>query len=156
MIKKVLLAFEEIATKTESDLVDIGVKQSQIMFGFGNEIPFKDLNVINNLKNNVSITDVVSFQDLLFVRLENLSEDIIDDEPNNPINVLYSFVLLLAQTLCSCPVLEYSVSMNYIKIYLDLPNVTPKNLRELDFLLNAEGVLELGGQRPYLLYVKDW
>ena len=156
MIKRVLEAFDEIANQIESDIADISVKQSQIMFGFGNSIPFKDLNTINNLKNSISITDIVSFQDLLFVRLENLSESLIDEKSNNPMNVLYSFIFSLAETLCSCPVLEYSVSGNYLKIYLDLPNVTSKSLRELDLLLNSEGVLELGGQRPYILYVRDW
>ena len=156
MIKKILNAFEQIDNKLENDLVDISVKQSQIMFGFGNSILFKDLNAINSLKNSISITDIVSFQDLLFVRLENLSEDLVDKNSDNSIDTLYSFIFSLAETLCSCPVLEYSVAGSYLKIYLDLPNITSKNLRELDFLLNSEGVLELGGQRPYVLYVRDW
>ncbi len=155
MIKKVLMAFEDISDKIEEGLIDIAIKQSQIIFGFGNTLSFKDLETINNLKKNISITDIVSFQDMLFVRLENLSEDLIDDELNS-LNTLYSFIFLLAKTLCSCPVLECSISRDYIKIYLDLPNITSKNLRDLDLLLNVEGVLELGGQRPYILYVKDW
>lgn len=156
MIKKVLSAFEDISNKIETDLIDISVKQSQMLFGFGNSINFKDLNTINNLKENISVTSIVSFQDLLFLRFENLSEDLVNEDSDNVLDTIYSFIFLLADTLCSCPVLECSVSESYIKIYLDLPNITPKSLRELDFLLNAEGVLELGGQRPYILYVKDW
>lgn len=45
---------------------------------------------------------------------------------------------------------------NYIKFYIDKPNIQLDALQEVDKIIGAKSQLELTGPRPYLLYVKDY
>lgn len=161
LIKKLFKYFDEINEGLENPILEVSVKQSQMVFCFEetNRITIPDLEILNNLCPLMSISEITTFQDMIFVHFENLSESFLKDaDKKNRFAILdlYGFIFSLAKSFCTCPNLEFAISNNYIKIYIDLPNVTVKQTYEMDELLKSDGILELDTQRPYVLYVKDW
>lgn len=155
MLKKILDIVENIKSPLESDLLEISIKKTDISFCFNNQITYHDISTLNQLSNSISITNITSFEDMLFVNFENLSETLIVSEAEGVLS-LYNIIYKLADVLCTCPALQFVVSDLYIKVFIDLPNVTVQNLAEVDKLFDSQGVLELNNARPYVLYVKDW
>ena len=56
--------------------------------------------------------------------------------------------------ICQCPALEYTISTDFIKVYIDKPNIFIDDLNNLQEVFDSNFSLELQKQRPYCLFVK--
>ncbi len=158
MIKTMFELFDKINFNLENNIAEISFKQSQMSITFEDQtvVSLDDLMELQCIENQYAITSISTFNECLHVIFSNLDETLINKVTVEPYSFLYSFIFNLKEILCSCPALEYVISSNYIKIYLDLPNIYTRDIINVDKELNSEGILELSSQRPYLLYVKDW
>lgn len=158
MIKTMFELFDKINFNLENNIAEISFKQSQMSITFEDQtiVSLDDLMELQCIENQYAITSISTFNECLHVIFSNLDETLINKVTVEPYSFLYSFIFNLKEILCSCPALEYVISSNYIKIYLDLPNIYARDIINVDKELNSEGILELSSQRPYLLYVKDW
>ena len=159
MLRNFFEFIDKLNNNLNNKIREISVKQSKITFTFDDSLIFNraDFNLIDRLETDIGISDITTFQDTLFVSFTNLSEEMIpSDYSPDSIFGLYHFIIQLRDIVCTCPALEFVVSDNYLKVYLDLPNLYIKDIAQIDKLLKQEGILELTHQRPYILYVKDW
>lgn len=158
MIKTMFELFDKINSNLENNIAEISFKQSQMSITFEDQtiVLWDDLMELQCIEDQYAITSLSTFNECLHVVFSNLDETLINKVTVEPYSFLYSFIFNLKETLCSCPALEYVISSNYIKIYLDLPNIYARDIINVDKEINSEGILELSSQRPYLLYVKDW
>mgnify|MGYP006391889965 CR=1 FL=1 len=158
MIKTMFEFFDKINSNLENNIAEISFKQSQMSIIFEDQtiVLWDDLMELQRIEDQYAITSISTFNECLHVVFSNLDETLINKVTVEPYSFLYSFIFNLKETLCSCPALEYVISSNYIKIYLDLPNIYARDIVNVDKEINSEGILELSSQRPYLLYVKDW
>lgn len=158
MIKTMFEFFDKINSNLENNIAEISFKQSQMSITFEDQtiVLWDDLMELQRIEDQYAITSISTFNECLHVVFSNLDETLINKVTVEPYSFLYSFIFNLKETLCSCPALEYVISSNYIKIYLDLPNIYARDIVNVDKEINSEGILELSSQRPYLLYVKDW
>lgn len=158
MIRTMFEVFDKINSNLENNIAEISFKQSQMSITFEDQtiVLWDDLMELQRIEDQYAITSISTFNECLHVVFSNLDETLINKVTVEPYSFLYSFIFNLKETLCSCPALEYVISSNYIKIYLDLPNIYARDIVNVDKEINSEGILELSSQRPYLLYVKDW
>lgn len=161
MFKKMFDKFDLINSELDNKVAEISIRQSQMVFSFEEygRVTMHDLNFLNELCDVLSVTEITAFQDIIHVHFANLSRELFTENIKSPCTILttfYELIFHLQDILCTCPALEYVISDSYLKVYIDLPNVHVKDVANLDELFQAEGVLELNNQRPYVLYVKDW
>lgn len=164
LIKELFSYFDEVNKGLKNPILEISIKQSQMVFCFEDlsTIAIPDLMTLNNNCCIIAATKVTAFQDIIHVHFEDLSDELVLQREKNkelkdiPILKLFDFIFRLKDQLCSCPNLEYAISDDYIKIYIDVPNLNVKQLYNIDKLLKSDGILEVNTQRPYILYVKDW
>lgn len=159
MIKFLFDRFDKINSNLSNKISEISVKQSRITFDFEDQniLSISDLKKLENLSPFFDVTEITTFQDMLFVVFDGLDEKEYDESiEENPLGLIYSFIKVLAENLCTCPMLEYQIAENYIKIYIDVPNVFIKDLANIEEIMQSNGTIESSGQRTYLLYVKDW
>lgn len=158
MLKEMFEDFNKINEKLDNKIVELSVKQSRITLSFDDMSLLKidDIEKINSISRNFSVSEITAFQDVLHIHFSDLSEENLSDKDICSLANFYRVILILRDNLCTCPALEYIVSEDYLKIFIDLPNIKVKDVSNLDQLFNAEGFLELNIQRPYVLYVKDW
>lgn len=160
MMKKLFKTFNELNEKiTDNEIDEISIKQPQIQFTFlnGKILSIKDILAIEAHVNYAIATDVTTYDDsimLTFRDLENSQENI--DKPDNKFKPFLQLINALAEKVCTCPSLEATITKNYIKFYIDKPNIQLDALQEVDKIIGAKSQLELTGPRPYLLYVKDY
>ena len=160
MMKKLFKTFNELNERiTDNEIDEISIKQPQIQFTFlnGKILSIKDILAIESHVNYTIATDVTTYDDsiiLTFRDLENSQENI--DKPDNKFKPFLQLINALAEKVCTCPSLEVTITKNYIKFYIDKPNIQLDALQEVDKIIGAKSQLELTGPRPYLLYVKDY
>lgn len=158
MIEELFKSFDELNTILENKISVISVRRSRITFDMedSNILMRKDFDIIDNFCQDSFINEITTFQDTLFISTNDLPEDFFEKNKDNSLAKIYSFILELRSMLCTCPALEFQISSNYIKIYIDIPNLFIKDLLAVDKFLKRDGIIEVSNQRPYLLYVKDW
>lgn len=140
----------------DTQLLEVSVKRHQITLILSNNvISFKTLDSLLSLCQD-NITDesflAVNNENFYFT-IANLSLEALDSE-----NIFYPFVFTISQmaeNICSCPALEFVISPQYIKCYLDKPGLRVSDLSDYEEILDAKGLgeLELHPQRPYLLFL---
>ncbi len=160
MMKKLFKIYDKLNDKLqENEIKEISVKQTQIQFTFltGNILTLRDILALEATAKYAQATDITLFNEaiiLTFRELENVHENI--EKTDNIFGVFTKLITDLAEAVCTCPNLEVTISENYIKFYIDKPNMELDALQEVDKLLNSKSQLELTGPRPYLLYIKDF
>ena len=160
MMKKLFKTFNEINKKIiDNEIDEISIKQPQIQFTFlnGKILSIRDILAIESYANYTEATDVTTYNDsiqLTFRNMENSQENI--DKNDNKFQPFLQLINTLAEKVCTCPSLEATITKNYIKFYIDKPNIQLDALQEVDKIIGAKSQLELTGPRPYLLYVKDY
>ena len=132
----------------DGQLLEISVRQHQVTLSIKDSLVYfpqikKMLDFSDDSKSFVSFSDDIFY--FVFVNLS--SEDMTDKD------VFYPFLKTIedfAEKICTCPSLEFIISPQYLKCFLD-------NLREYEEVLGAEGEgeLELHPQRPYLLFINE-
>lgn len=158
MLKKMLDYFYVLNNEIVNNIREISVKQSVIAISFedGGALFMSDLTKIDNFCEVLSVTNITAFQDMIHVHFDGLREDLAEGNDKCPLIFFYQIILILRDILCTCPALEYVISNDYVKVYIDLPNIHVKDLNGLEELFKSEGILEINNQRPYVLYVRDW
>lgn len=158
MLSAIFRAFQDLNKRLDNNIVEISVMRSQMLFGFeDSQIIYRhDIEKLDGYNKVVNFSDIGCIENNMLLSFRGLNEDLMNSlDSDDDFKTLYSFILFLRDTICQCPALEYVASSNYIKIFLDVPNLTLKNLTKIDEFLGQEGYLELGAPRPYLLYVSD-
>ena len=157
-LKTLFEEFDKIDDKLSNNIAEISIKQSRIAITFEDQtvLDMGDIYALDGLEAQFSISNIATFDECLYVIFENLDTQLINTIQVKPFSMLYAFIFDLKEYLCSCPALEYVISSNYVKVYLDLPNINIPDLMKVDDKLGQQSVFQLTSQRPYLLYVKDW
>lgn len=153
-IDEIFKTYKKVANILDGDsqLLDIIVNRDQIAFKCKNFVDFEKFNGLKPLMG-LSPSDISIFMDNLFISYRGIEGNI--DEASNEVKLLKKMIDLVSDHVCQCPVLEAVVTGYFVKIYIDKPNIKLKELAELDKIFEAEGVLETGEQRAYVIYVKD-
>ena len=154
MIQKLFKDFINLNEVFDGQLLEISVKQHQIVLLFNESVYFNDLERI--LKNSEDYTEsyISIYENYLCVIVGGFSDDL------NKQNEFYNFLLVIrkmSQEICQCPALEYVVSAQYIKCYLDKTGLGIEDLIKYEEILGAKdkGELEMHPQRPYFLFINE-
>ena len=75
-------------------------------------------------------------------------------------DVFYPFLKTIedfAEKICTCPSLEFVITGQYMKCFLDKPGLRVEDLNHYEEILNAKGKgeLELHPQRAYLFFINS-
>ena len=157
MLKKAFHALSELNSQLENNIVEISVKSSQMVLSFDEDYIIRrpDILTIDSLDTILSISYITCFNDKIFVTFEGLDDSIMKASTCSHLQNIYAIISMLREELCSCPALEFIISEQYLKIFLDIPNVQVSNMFHLNVEFSQDGFLELGADRPYLLYINE-
>lgn len=149
--------FDKINNQLDNNVVELSIKKSRISLSFenGDVLKIDDIKKINKICDKFNVGEINTFHDVLYVHFTELQEENITDDDKCPISKLYNLIFKLRDILCTCPALEYIISGDYLKVFIDLPNIKIVDISKLDRLFKSEGFLELNMQRPYVLYIRD-
>ena len=156
MINQAFKSLEIIDSQLEVDIMEISVKQSQITLVFFDSIIvyMNDLLALDKMGDKLKVTDVTCFQDQLYVSMRGIKGyESFGDE--SMFTAFYDVIVTLRDLVCSCPALEYVISKEYLKVYLDVPNIQLSELYKLIDVFKQDPFVELSGDRPYLLFVNE-
>lgn len=156
-IKEVIDIFNHINKMAHGGLLEISIKRSRINF------EFEDSNLIHYFHLSGLLDDgFINKSYLYMTALDNqihVTYDCSDDVEHNMIpkqscyHDLFKLLDEIGQYVCQCPALEYVISQNYIKIFIDKPNIEFINLQKLKDIFGVPFTLELQKQRPYCLFI---
>ena len=156
-VSKVVNIFNKILKLTHNSLLEISIKKSRVNF------EFKESNLIHIRDIIDLLTDEFIDEDYLYLTALgdniHLTYECGDKVMHNdiPVNSLFKdlFDLLeeVGEHICQCPALEYVISENYIKVFIDKPNIESNDLYNLKQVFGQEFTLELQKQRPYCLFL---
>lgn len=153
MIENAFSTIEYINEQLDIDVLEVSVKKSQIVFTFadGLMISMKDLLALHRLDKKYGVTDVTCFQNRLYVAIR----DIDSIESGSVYEYFYEIITVLRDLVCTCPALEYIISKEYIKVFLDVPNIQVSSLWKLVDVFKQDPFVEFSGDRPYLLFINE-
>lgn len=158
MIEKAFESVENLSKKLDNNINEIYVRKTQMLFTFEDEtiISYNDLTTLANMDKILGCTDITSFNNMIFVGFRNLNQELMQNEEiNENLRNLYDIIGVLYEHVCQCPALEFVVSNQYLKVFLDSPNIHVSNLYALNNIFHQDPFIELGSDRPYLLYIKE-
>lgn len=156
MINNLFETFGLLNTTMDNQILEMSVKQHQITFIMKESILyFPYVNKLTKHITNYNESYVTTHNDVLYFIIGDLSTKNLDEG-----DLLYPFVSLIekfADKICQCPSLEYVVSNQYIKCFLDKPGLKLTDLEEYELILGAanKSELEMHPQRPYLLFINE-
>lgn len=141
--------FDKLQDIIGCPISEVSVKQHQIAIGLNSSVLEFDgiLSLIETIPR-LSNMYVATNQDELYIIIEDIVH-------NDFLKELHQVITFLADNICKCPSLEYVFSEQYIKFYLDKPGLTLKDLHKVENLFNSRCTLELGIQRPYILFINE-
>lgn len=157
-IEELFSLVEDINRQLENLLLEISVKRHQINF-----LVNYDVIRFNGVQSLLELADKDNYEesflsydknnDIFSFAIGGLSLEELDEK-----NILYPFLCTIekmAQEICSCPSLEFVISPQYLKCYLDKAGLKVSDLSGYEKIFGAEGQgeLELHPQRPYLLFL---
>lgn len=140
----------------KNELLEISVKQHQITLSSkqSNVFYFSDiLNLTHDVLINPTSSYVTTFNDDMFIIIEDIPDDIGDVQSD--FKEFINVIRFMANHICTCPALEYVISNQYIKCFLDKSGLKLSEIKELENLFGAECTLEVNGPRAYALFVND-
>ena len=156
----VFTTFDKLNEPYRSNKIsEISVHQNQIDFLFesGKILYMDSLYKLEDVTNPVKISDITMFNNQLIVScrdLEPIDKKKKKESSTHPLWLFRQIIEELSKTVCACPALEFVVSDNYIKCYIDKPNIVLSDLIKINKIFDADGILELNGQRAYVLFVR--
>lgn len=136
----------------ENSILEISVKQDQISLLLKEPmLNFKDFSIINDYIEKGDVYTILT-QEQLYVMID---DPVFSEKTSSPFAYLMQIIQKMAEEICTCPVLEYSVTDTYIKCFLDKPGLKIDDLHKYEEILEVVGdaELELHAQRPYLLFI---
>lgn len=162
MYKINLLEIKDIFNTINSDcidntLIEISIKKSRINY------EFLDANLLHIQGINGLLEDELITESMLYltslndnIRVTFDCEDIVlhNMVPDNSIyKPLLNLLEEIGEHICQCPALEYAISEDYVKVYIDKPNIAIEDLQNLSEVFDSSFSLELQKQRPYCLFI---
>lgn len=160
IINDVFDAINKINKRLSNKIIEISVRQSQFELTFEEStiLSVEDIAVLSNMFGEpIDFSDITCFNDRLFVSYRGLEEEFLDDSKvDKGFKDIYRIIFLLKDNICTCPALEYVLSPEYLKVFIDVPNVQLSGLTLVaETLLKQDPFLETGGDRPYLLFINE-
>lgn len=152
--QKLFEDFYKLNTILEGRLVEISVRQHQIALVI--DKTFK-LSLIERFMSSIPSLDeafLTFHDDHLYLIVEEInSKDIVNTQ-----SLFYNFMKvigIMSEEICQCPALEYVISSQYIKCYLDKNGLTVSDLEKYEEILESDvpAEIELHPQRPYVLFI---
>ena len=151
-------SFKSINEILEGELLEISVRRNQISYIFGgNSIGLKDVKTLIDVMKKYEISNsYLTIQDdtYLFLTFEDWYKEA-ETDGRYLDNVFKMYIDEISEKICTCPALEFVVSNQYIKCFLDKGGLTVDDLSSYEELMGAKGSLELMPQRPYLLFINE-
>lgn len=151
-IEDLFKKFIDINKLCNDNLLEISVKQHQVTLMFEETlIHFADFLKLPFTEQSY----ITTYNDNLFITIENLSLE--NMEESNPLYIFISVISQLYETICTCPSLEFVITGQYMKCFLDKPGLRVEDLNHYEEILNAKGKgeLELHPQRAYLFFINS-
>lgn len=151
--------YEDIHKLTHGNgLIEVSVKKSRINF------EFEDGNLLHSNAIIGLLEDPLITEDYLYMTSLNddirITCDVDETVAHNmvPTQSIFSpyFELLeeLGEHICQCPALEFVVSENFLKIFIDKPSISLNDLEKIKEIFDEDFTIEVHKQRPYCLFVK--
>ena len=151
---------KEIDEMLGNQLLEISVKQHSITISITESmIHFlhaeKLIIMVAGMKGASKKSFISTHNDIIYFTFEDLSTDKMMEK--DPLRLFMETIEDFAEKICTCPALEFIISNQYLKCFLDKPGLTIENLSEYEEVLEAKGKgeLELHPQRPYLLFINE-
>lgn len=142
--------FNDINQKLEQELIEISVRQHQISYIFeGNTLGLKDIETLTCLTLNYDLDRsylMTQEGDFLVVTFDSWEDKS---------TFFKKYIKEISDKICQCPAIEFVVSAQYIKCYLDKGGLTVDDLVAYEKIMGATGTLEVTTQRPYLLFINE-
>lgn len=149
--------FYKIQELIEFDtIVEISIKQHHITIQLKspNMLYFSD---VLSLSHDTLVTPQSSYvtndNDIIYLMIEDIPDDI--ETITSDFKIFVQVIRFLAENICQCPSLEYVISGQYIKFFLDKPGFKLEDLKKVEDLFGMECTLELAGPRPYILFINE-
>ena len=142
--------FKQINEKLELDLLEISVRKHQISYIFaGSTIGLQDIETLTCLTQNYNIR-----QSYLVVQEENFVIFTFErwEDEKSPFK---KYIIEIGEKVCQCPALEFVVSNQYIKCFLDKGGLTVDDLVAYEKIMGVSGTLEMAPPRPYMLFINE-
>lgn len=136
----------------ENSILEVSIKQDQISLLLKETmLNFEDFNRINDYIEEGDVYTILT-QEQMYIMID---DPVFSKKTSSPFAYFMKIIQKMAEEVCTCPVLEYSVSDVYIKCFLDKPGLNIEDLHKYEEILEAKGdaELELHSQRPYLLFI---
>lgn len=155
-IDELFEAFNRINTSLGDEILEISVKKHQISIIIEDSLfYFPYVHALLKSTYNHNEAYVTTHQDRIIFTLGALSTGQLHEA-----NMFYPLIELIeqfAEEICQCPSLEYVISKQYIKCFLDKPGLKLDDLKKYEEILSADGLgeLEMHPQRPYLLFINE-
>ena len=159
IIKNAFAAINKLNDRLNNKTIEISIKRSQFELTFEEYamITVEDLALLSNVfGDSLDFTDITCFNDRLFVSYRGLEDSFMEDKNvSNIFKDIYKLIVVLRDKLCTCPALECILSPEYIKVFIDVPNIQLSNINAVSDILEQDPFLEFGADRPYLLYINE-
>lgn len=145
--------FEKINKILDGKLVEISIRQHQIGLVLNKTISVSQIQKFLPSIPSIDNSFVTFHDDFLYFIIEELHyEDI------NTKSYFHNFMQVInamSEEICQCPALEYVVSSQYVKCFLDKNGLTIADLSKYESILESEtpAEVEMHPQRPYLLFI---
>lgn len=155
-IEDLFNSFQEIDEKINGDVLEISVKQHQVTISLQESLAyFNDINTLLKMYTSDN-SFITSRNDIIYITFSDINRDDLISEEND----FYLFMKIIEEMsdkICACPSLEFIISKEYIKCFLDKPGLRANDLIKYEEILGAKGKgeLELHPQRPYLLFINE-
>ena len=135
--------------------MEISVRQHQITISTKEGlVSFLDFETLLGFAVDKDLSFVSIQNDILYFTFGGLSTEI---GKKHIFYLLMETIEEFADKVCTCPSLEFIISPQYLKCFLDKPGLTVGNLKDYEDVLEVKdkGELELHPQRPYLLFINE-
>lgn len=156
-INKLLEAFNKCNNiLKDNDLAEISVVADEISLVFLNTNVLNITESIDLLRNDPLIKNGVDVRVTTEDRNMRIClSNYLDKTDMKGTSIFTPFIKAfekVSDIVCTCPILEYIVSENYVKVYLDKPGLEVQQLVDLENFLSQKCTLELHN-RPYALFI---
>lgn len=139
-----------------SHIVEISVKQHHINIILKESDICSFSDILSISQDDLIVPDssyVTLGTDYIVLSIENIPDDV--DSIQSNFKEFVQVIRFLADNICRCPALEFVISAHYLKFYLDKPGLKLEDLQKVETLFDNKCTLELGVQRPYLLFINE-
>lgn len=149
--------FNDIAKLTNNTLLEISMKKSRINFEFKESGLIHINDIIDLLEDDLIKEDyfyLTTLDNKIHLTYECANDITNNNIPNTSLfKKLFELLDEIGEHICQCPALEYIISQDYVKVFIDKPTIDSENIMDLAKVFGQSFTLELQKQRPYCLFI---